>query len=75
MQFIKYPSLTNHYVVHKANFINPDNQYVSTEKIHGSNVSIVIDNQDNIEIAKRTSFLTDHEKNSTPMEHPTKLRN
>lgn len=66
MQFIKYPSLTNHYTVHKANFINPNNQYVSTEKIHGSNVSIVIDNQNNIEIAKRTSFLTDHEKTVRP---------
>ena len=32
MQFIKYPSLTNHYVARKQRFINFDNEYVSTEK-------------------------------------------
>lgn len=66
MQFIKYPSLTNHYIVHKAKFINPNEQYVSTEKIHGANVSIIVDNQNNIETTKRTSFLTDHEKTVRP---------
>ena len=59
MQFIKYPSLTNHYIARKQSFINFDDDYVSTEKIHGSNVSIIVDNENNIEIAKRTSFLTE----------------
>lgn len=66
MQFIKYPSLTNHYVTHKQKFINLEDEYVSTEKIHGSNVSLIIDNQNNIEVAKRTSLLTDDERNQRP---------
>ena len=66
MQFIKYPSLTNHYVARKQRFINFDNEYVSTEKIHGSNVSIIVDNQNNIEIAKRTALLTEQERTQKP---------
>lgn len=66
MQFIKYPSLTNHYVARKQRFINFDNEYVSTEKIHGSNVSIIVDNQNNIEIAKRTALLTEQERVQKP---------
>ena len=34
MQFIKYPSLTNHYTARRQKFINFDDDYVSTEKIH-----------------------------------------
>lgn len=37
MQFIKYPSLTNHYTARRQKFIHFDDDYVSTEKIHGSN--------------------------------------
>ena len=66
MQFIKYPSLTNHYVARKQRFINFDNEYVSTEKIHGSNVSIIVDNQNNIEIAKRTALLIEQERTQKP---------
>lgn len=66
MQFIKYPSLTNHYVARKQRFINFEDDYVSTEKIHGSNVSIIIDNQNNIEIAKRTALLTEQERAQRP---------
>ena len=66
MQFIKYPSLTNHYVARKQRFINFDDEYVSTEKIHGSNVSIIVDNQNNIEIAKRTALITEQERVQKP---------
>lgn len=66
MQFIKYPSLTNHYVARKQRFINFDDEYVSTEKIHGSNVSVIVDNQNNIEIAKRTALLTEQERLQRP---------
>lgn len=66
MKFKKYPSLTNHYAIAKAGQFNLNQEYVSTEKIHGANISIVIDNQNNIDIAKRTSFLTDEEKTQKP---------
>ena len=66
MKFIKYPSLTNHYVARKQKFINLDDDYVSTEKIHGSNVSIIVDNENNIEVAKRTDFLTEEERTQRP---------
>lgn len=66
MQFIKYPSLTNHYVARKQRFINFEDDYVSTEKIHGSNVSIIVDNQNNIEVAKRTALLTEQERLQRP---------
>ena len=66
MQFIKYPSLTNHYVARKQRFINFEDDYVSTEKIHGSNISVIVDNQNNIEIAKRTALLTEQERVQRP---------
>ena len=44
MKFKKYPSLTNHYAIAKAGQFNLNQEYVSTEKIHGANISIVIDN-------------------------------
>lgn len=37
-----------------------------TEKIHGSNISIIIDNDDNIDVAKRTAFLTELEREQRP---------
>jgi Rnl2 family RNA ligase len=66
MKFKKYPSLTNHYAIGKAGQFDLTQEYVSTEKIHGANISIVIDNQNNIDVAKRTSFLTDEEKTQKP---------
>lgn len=66
MKFIKYPSLTNHYVARKQSFIDMEDEYVSTEKIHGSNISIIIDNNDNIDVAKRTAFLTESEREQRP---------
>ena len=66
MKFIKYPSLTNHYVARKQSFIDMEDEYVSTEKIHGSNISIIIDNDDNIDVAKRTAFLTESEREQRP---------
>jgi hypothetical protein len=66
MQFIKYPSLTNHYVADKQKYINFEDEYVATEKIHGSNVSVIVDNLNNIEIAKRTALLTKEERTQEP---------
>lgn len=66
MQFIKYPSLTNHYVADKQKYINFEDEYVSTEKIHGSNVSVIVDNLNNIEIGKRTALLTKEERTQEP---------
>ena len=66
MQFIKYPSLTNHYIARRQKLINFDDDYVSTEKIHGSNVSIMVDNKNDIEIAKRTAILTADERTQKP---------
>ena len=66
MQFIKYPSLTNHYVADKQKYINFKDEYVSTEKIHGSNVSVIVDNLNNIEIGKRTALLTKEERTQKP---------
>lgn len=66
MQFIKYPSLTNHYTARRQKFINFDDDYVATEKIHGSNVSLMVDNGNNIEIAKRTAILTADERAQKP---------
>ena len=66
MKFYKYPSLTNHYVARKQSFIDLEDEYVSTEKIHGSNISIIIDNDDNIDVAKRTAFLTELEREQRP---------
>ena len=66
MKFIKYPSLTNHYIARKQSFIDMEDEYVSTEKIHGSNISIIIDNDDNIDVAKRTAFLTELEREQRP---------
>jgi hypothetical protein len=44
MKFLKYPSLTNHYVVPKSNFLTNllDKTFYSTEKIHGANISIIV---------------------------------
>lgn len=66
MQFIKYPSLTNHYAILNKKYINLENEYVATEKIHGANITIAIDKDKNIDIAKRTAYLTQKEKTHAP---------
>ena len=66
MEFIKYPSLTNHHVIAKKHYLNPHANYIATEKIHGANISIVVDNDDHIDITKRTSFLTEKEHTIRP---------
>lgn len=66
MKFIKYPSLTNHYVARQKRFINLADEYVSTEKINGSNVSILVDQENNIDVAKRTAILTPEERIQRP---------
>lgn len=68
MNIIKYPSLTNHYSL--AQIKDREQlfgvEYIATEKIHGANISIVIDNYQNIEVTKRTLALTDEEKRVSP---------
>ena len=66
MKFIKYPSLTNHYAVQTKKCIDLNKEYVATEKIHGSNISIIVDKERNIDVAKRSDFLTDAERTQTP---------
>lgn len=68
MNVIKYPSLTNHYslaqIKDREQLFEVD--YVATEKIHGANVSIIVDNNCNIEVTKRTLALSDEEKRVSP---------
>lgn len=68
MNIIKYPSLTNHYslgqIKDREQLFEVD--YVATEKIHGTNVSVIVDNYGNIEVTKRTLALTDEEKRVSP---------
>lgn len=59
MKFVKYPSLTNHYVARKKRFINLADEYVATEKINGTNVSILVDQENNIAVANRNAILTE----------------
>lgn len=66
MKFIKYPSLTNHYVARQKRFVHFEDEYVSTEKINGSNVSILVDQENNIDVAKRTAILTEEERTQRP---------
>ena len=68
MNIIKYPSLTNHYSLAQIKDREQlfDVKYIATEKIHGANVSIVVDNYGNIEVTKRTLALTDEEKQVAP---------
>lgn len=68
MNITKYPSLTNHYslgqIKDREQLFEVD--YVATEKIHGANVSVIVDNYGNIEVTKRTLALTDEEKRVSP---------
>ena len=66
MKFIKYPSLTNHYAVQTKRCVNLNKEYVATEKIHGSNISIIVDKDQNIDVAKRSDFLSEQERVQTP---------
>lgn len=68
MNIIKYPSLTNHYSLAQIKDREQlfDVEYIATEKIHGANISIVVDNYGNIEVTKRTLALTDEEKRVAP---------
>lgn len=50
----------------KKRFVHFEDEYVSTEKINGSNVSILVDNQNNIDVAKRTAILTQEERTQRP---------
>lgn len=68
MNIIKYPSLTNHYSLAQIKDHEQlcEVDYVATEKIHGANVSVIVDNYGNIEVTKRTLALTDEEKRVSP---------
>lgn len=64
MNFLKYPSLTNHYAIGKEKRIlaQLEEAYYSTEKIHGANVSIVLDQTGNVDFAKRSGFIEADDK-------------
>lgn len=47
-------------------YINLETEYVATEKIHRANITIAIDKDKNIDIAKRTAYLTPKEKTHAP---------
>ena len=66
MKFIKYPSLTNHYAVQSKRCIDLNKECIATEKIHGSNISIIVDKERNIDVAKRSDFLTEQERTVAP---------
>lgn len=61
MNFLKYPSLTNHYALGKDRRIPYvyDDVWYATEKIHGANISIVSAKDiEEVGLAKRSGFLT-----------------
>lgn len=61
MNFLKYPSLTNHYALGKDRRIPYvyDDVWYATEKIHGANISIVTaKGTEGVGLAKRSGFLT-----------------
>ena len=66
MEFIKFPKIYEIITSHKNNNHRIDNhmvnkqEWIVTEKIHGANVSIYV-NQDEIKLAKRTGFLEEKE--------------
>ena len=61
MHFIKYPSLTNHYAILNKKYINLENEYIATEKIHGANITIAIMVWSNKQIRKQKSYSTSSE--------------
>lgn len=65
LNFIKYPSITNHYAIGKSTFLREqlDMDYVITEKIHGRNISLIMDNSGNWDIASRNGFFIESDKN------------
>lgn len=70
MKFIKYPSLTNDYALGSQRHIlaQIDQLFYASEKLDGSNVSIILDDEDNIALAKRSGILKgkDDEKQFKP---------
>lgn len=64
MNFLKYPSLTNHYAIGKEKRIIEacNDPWYSTEKIHGANISIVLDQEGNVNFAKRSGFIEEDDK-------------
>ncbi|GGC74741.1 RNA ligase family protein [Enterococcus wangshanyuanii] len=64
LNFMKYPSLVNHYAIGKEHCIanKLDELWYSTEKIHVANASIVINRNGEQGLAKRTSLITDDDK-------------
>lgn len=65
MNFLKYPSLKNHYVLGKSRRIlyAYNDVWYSTEKIHGANISIIVSKDtDKVGLAKRSGFITIDDK-------------
>lgn len=65
-KFRKYPSITNSYlnstIDHIISHGYDKEEWCALLKVHGANVSIWVDNDHNIKIAKRTSFLDNNKK-------------
>lgn len=64
MEFKKYSSIENHYrqkYIDKHEYFLHDTRWCVTEKIHGANFCVLIENG-NVEFAKRTSIIKDNEK-------------
>lgn len=65
IKFIKYPSITNHYAIGKSTFLREqlNKDYIVTEKIHGRNISLIMDNRGSWDIASRNGFFVESDKN------------
>lgn len=66
IDFLKYPSLTNHYAISKSSrltsaYYNKNQLWYSTEKIDGTNFSVHI-SKDDVKFGKRSSFITQDDK-------------
>lgn len=62
--FKKYSSIENSYdqkLVEKTNIEFPGEEFVCEEKIHGSNMSFVVDREFNVSAAKRTDLIKEGE--------------
>lgn len=60
---LKYPSIENHFNIKSSRKItrNLDNLFYATEKIHGMNIQIEVDNKDNVSFYSRRDKLHENE--------------
>ena len=69
--FKKYPSIENHYKekaivqIRKHGYDNPNITWIATEKVHGTNLSLVVnetENGTNVQVAKRSGIISPEEQ-------------